>query len=283
MQCVSAFASAETIERNTADSLRHRYELLADDLEHNAFQEPLYLDSTESSGKLTGNIYARIPYPFAVVSAALDDPSNWCDVLILHVNTQYCRASSNDAGAVVTLNIGAKHEQPLEDTYLIEFSYRVAASAADYFQVQLDAPTGPLGTRDYVILMEAVSLGSDETFLHLTYSYAYGTAGRFAMNAYLATTGRSKVGFTIVGTQSDGQPVYIRRVRGLVERNTMRYYLAIDAYLSAVAAPPEKQLDQRLQNWYSATERYPRQLQEVDRDAYLAMKHSEYLRQQTTP
>jgi hypothetical protein len=193
MQCVCAFASAETIEGNSADSLRHRYELLADDLEHNAFQEPLYLDSNESSGKLTGNIYARIPYPFAVVSDALDDPSNWCDVLILHVNTKYCRASSNDAGAVVTLNIGAKHEQRLEDTYLIEFSYRVAASAADYFQVQLDAPTGPLGTRDYVILMEAVSLGSDETFLHLTYSYAYGTAGRFAMNAYLATTGRSKV------------------------------------------------------------------------------------------
>jgi hypothetical protein len=50
-----------------------------------------------------------------------------------------------------------------------------------------------------------------------------------AMKTYLATLGSSKVGFTVTRRQSNGQPEYIRGMRGLVERNAMRYYLAIDA------------------------------------------------------
>jgi len=268
-------------DAHSAESLRARYAALTEQLQHNQFHQPLVLDSSESSGALTGNIHARLAHPFAAVDAALRDPTHWCDVLILNVNTKYCHVSTSDAGIVLTLNIGKKTPQPLEDTYRLDFTYRVAASADDYFQVQLDADKGPLSTRDYRILMEAVALDDGETFLHLTYSYAYGFAGRLAMNTYLSTTGRGKVGFTIVGTQPDGQPEYIRRMRGLVERSTMRYYLAIEAYLSAVDAPPAEQLEQRLQNWFSATELYPRQLHEVDRAAYLDMKRSEYLRQQT--
>jgi hypothetical protein len=281
LQCASASASAETSDAHSAESLRAHYAAMMEQLQHNQFHQPLVLDSSESSGALTGSIYARLSHPFAVVDAALRDPKDWCDVLILNVNTKYCHVSTSNAGTVLTLNIGKKTPQRLEDTYRLDFTYRVAAAADDYFQVQLDADKGPLSTRDYRILMEAVALDDGETFLHLTYSYAYGFAGRLAMNTYLSTTGRGKVGFTIVGTQPDGQPEYIRRMRGLVERSTMRYYLAIEAYLGAVGAPPAEQLEQRLENWFSATELYPRQLHEVDRAAYLDMKRSEYQRQQT--
>ena len=85
----------------------------------------------------------------------------------------------------------------------------------------------------------------------------------------------------MVGRQGNGQPDYVAGVRGLVERNTMRYYLAIDSFLESAAAPPQAQLEQRLQSWFSAVERYPRQLHEVDRDAYLQMKYAEFARQQT--
>ena len=68
-------------------------------------------------------------------------------------------------------------------------------------------------------------------------------------------------------------------VRGVVERNTMRYYLAIDAYLGAVDAPAAEQFEKRIQTWFTATERYPRQLHELERDAYLNMKRAEYKRQ----
>jgi hypothetical protein len=52
----------------------------------------------------------------------------------------------------------------------------------------------------------------------------------------------------------------------------MRYYLAIDDY---VAAPAPTQLEQRLATWFDATERYPRQLHELEKSDYLAMKRVE--------
>jgi len=63
----------------------------------------------------------------------------------------------------------------------------------------------------------------------------------------------------------------------------MRYYLAIEAYLSAIGAPPAQQLDLRLRNWFTATERYARQLREMDRSTYFSMKQREVLRQKTVP
>jgi hypothetical protein len=55
----------------------------------------------------------------------------------------------------------------------------------------------------------------------------------------------------------------------------MRYYLAIDAYLGA---PDAKQLPGRLATWFDSTERYARQLHEVERNDYLTMKRNEYKR-----
>ena len=96
---------------------------------------------------------------------------------------------------------------------------------------------------------------------------------------YLATIGRDKVGFSIVGKAANGAPVYVDNLRGVLERNTMRYYLAIEAYLKAYSAPAPKQLEQRLNDWYAATERYPLQLHEMERNDYLAMKRREIARQ----
>jgi hypothetical protein len=113
----------------------------------------------------------------------------------------------------------------------------------------------------------------------MSYSYAYGTAARLAMQAYLATAGRDKVGFSITGKAEDGKPVYVDGVRGVLERNTMRYYLAIEAYLGGMSAPPGEREEKRLRDWFAATERYPIQLHEMERDEYLAMKRHELQRQ----
>ena len=139
---------------------------------------------------------------------------------------------------------------------------------------------GPLGTRDYHIRMAAVPLGSDRTFMHLNYSYGFGTAGRIAMQAYLATVGADKVGFTVTGREPNGAPQFIGGVRGAVERNAMRYYLAIDAFLDTMHLPADQQVERRINAWFSGTERYPRQLREMDRNTYVTMKRSEYERQQ---
>lgn len=101
------------------------------------------------------------------------------------------------------------------------------------------------------------------------------------MKTYPATIGSDKVGFSSTPDPSTGETQYIGGVRGLVERNTMRYYLAIDAYLGALSSPPNARLDKRLTDWFDATEQYPRQLHEVSRADYMQMKHDEYQRQQT--
>lgn len=263
-----------------AAALLDRYRSLGAQLKDNAFHRPLYLESAEASSSLKGDIYAVVDYPFTVVSGQLNDaaqgPANWCAVLILHLNTKYCHASSSGNGPVLDVNLGRKIQQKLSDTYRVQFRYRVAAATPDYFQVDLTADSGPMGTKDYRIALEAVPVGASRTFLHLTYSYGFGTVGRMAMKTYLATVGSDKVGFTAASGASAAQPQYIGGVRGLLERNTMRYYLAIDTYLATL----DKPLDQRLTRWFDATEQYPQQLHEVEKSAYLQMKTQEVQRQQ---
>lgn len=281
-----AFFSAGAVLAATPDtppaaSLLAKYASLAERLRNNPFQRPLVLDSSESRDDVQGDIYALLDYPFAAVRTALNDPDNWCDVLILHINTKYCHAKTGLAGTVLTVSIGKKTPQPVEDAYPLAFSYRALAATPNYLKIRLDADEGPLGTRDHRIQLQAIPVENGRTFLHLTYSFGYGMAARIALKSYLATIGRGKVGFTVSGRQSDGQAEYVRGMRGLVERNAMRYYLAIDAYLGAFSTPPPLRLQHRLQTWFTGTERYPRQLHELDRSAYIGMKRSEYLRQQT--
>jgi len=269
-----------SIANVSATALKAKYTELNEQLLNNQFQRELDLISTESSTNLKGEIYAVVDYPFTKVKDALNNPEHWCDVLILHVNIKYCHASNNMTDTVFTVNLGTKTPQALADAYRVAFKYHEISTTPDYFVIELNADNGPLSTKDYRIWIEATTLKNGRTFLHFTYAYAFGFAGRVAMQAYLATGGRNKVGFTTNGKLPSGQPVYIQGVRGVVERNTMRYYLAIDAYLSALSSPPQAQLENRLQQWFSSTEQYPVQLHEVERNDYIKMKHDEYRRQQ---
>jgi hypothetical protein len=243
----------------------------------------MFLDSTETAESENGDIYALVEHPFAVVRAALVSPGNWCDILSLHLNTKYCKASVVKKQDVLNVSIGRKYDQPLEDAHRLLFVYRVAVQTPDYLQVGLTADKGPMDTSNYRIMLEAVPLKDDQTFIHLSYAYAYGLAGRLAMQGYLATIGKDKVGFTIDGWQASKQPLYIGGNRGLIERNTMRYFLAIDAFLGALSGSAQARFEQRIHDWFVAVERYPRQLHEMEQDEYLTMKRKEYRRQGEVP
>ena len=268
-------------ESESAVALRDHFASLVEPLRQNAFQRPLVLLSSETQQGMRGDIYALMGFGFEAVRVALQDPSQWCEVMILHINTKYCHAQVAPAGTILQVNIGTKTPQELAQSARVNFNFALTESSPEYFEVLLDAQDGPLGTSDYRIRLEAVSLPQNKTFLHLTYSYSANFAGKLAMQAYLATVGTDKVGFTVVDKLADGQPVFIDGVRGLVERNTMRYYLAIDSYLKSAPSAPAAQLDHRLQSWFSAVEQYPLQLHEMDQAAYLEMKHAEHARQQT--
>lgn len=264
---------------NYAAALLKQHKLLSTRLADNQFNRPITLNSSESPQQLKGEIYAVLDYPFATVNNALNQPAHWCDALILHINVKYCRADTSKTGTLMHLNLGKKHQQDLVDTYKTVFNYEEISRSDNYFSTELNADEGPLGTSDYRIRIEATPLNNNQTFLHFTYAYSFGLSGRIAMKGYLATVGKDKVGFTVNDTLSDGQPDYIKGVRGIVERNTMRYYLTIDAYLAALSQPANKQLDKRLEKWFNSTEQYTKQLHEVERSDYIEMKRKEYQRQ----
>jgi hypothetical protein len=262
------------------DELRAKYAQLQEQLRNNNFHRPLHIDSSQEGDTLGGDVYAVLDHPFRELSGALTEPPDWCRILILPFNTKYCHAVVSGGAANLLVRIGRKSDQPVQDAYRLDFALQLGASTPEYFESRLNAKSGPLGTSDYRIVVSAVPLGTGRTFMHLSYSYSYGIAGRVAMQAYLATAGANKVGFTVTGRDRNGQPVYIGGVRGALERNVMRYYLAIDAHLASLSAPPDRQLEKRIETWFEATERYGRQLHEMDRATYVAMKRGESERQQ---
>ena len=258
-----------------AAALKARHGALTAQLAENPFNRPLVLESVEATGELKGDVYAVINHPFASVAQSLKTADQWCDVLILHLNVKHCKASKANP-PVLGVSLGRKFDQPLEDAYKADFIYQVAAEQADYLDVQMTAASGPMGTRNYRIGMEAVPLDDKRSFIHMSYAYGYGTAARLAMNVYLGTIGSDKVGFSATGRGADGKPTLVGGVRGVVERNTMRYFLAIESYL---AAPAAAQTDQRLTAWFDATERHAQQLHEMDKAQYVDMKRKEVKRQ----
>ncbi len=260
-------------------ALTRQYKALNNELQNNQFKRPLVLKSSESPDALKGEIYAVLDYPFEQVNSAINNPDHWCDALILHINVKYCRVVKSNVGTVLNLNLGKKYDQPLVETYKAKFNYESITTAANYFSVEMKAADGPLGTKDYRIWVEATPISQNKTFLHFTYAYSYGLTGRLAMKGYLATIGKDKVGFSIEPNQANGEQSYIQGVRGVVERNTMRYYLAIDAYLATLKEAPENQQEKRFQYWFDSTEQFAQQLHEVERVEYFEMKRKEAKRQ----
>jgi hypothetical protein len=263
-----------------AGELRSKYGQLQEQLRNNNFHRALHIDSSQEGDTLKGDVYAVLDHPFSELSAALSDPPDWCRILILPFNTKYCHAVASGGAANLLVRIGRKSDQPVQDAYRLNFALQPVTATPDYFESRLNAKDGPLGTSDYRIVVSAVPLGTGRSFMHLSYSYGYGMAGRVAMQMYLATAGANKVGFTVTGRDGNGQPIYIGGVRGALERNVMRYYLAIDAHLASLSAPPDRQLEKRIETWFDASERYGRQLHEMDRATYIAMKRGESERQQ---
>jgi len=242
----------------------------------------LVIESRESGDHVKGEVTAFVDHPFASASAALRDPAQWCEVLILSLNVKYCRPSGQGDAMALRLVIGST-DDTMESAYPLDFSYRIAAHSAGILQVRLEAGEGPLGTSAYRIILELAPAQGGRTRVRLSYSYSQGWVAKLAMQVYLATAGRDKVGFTVIGTLADGAPRYIAGMRGVTERNTMRYYLAIEAFLSALALPVEQRSEKCLLAWFAAIERYPRQLREVGLADYLVTKRAQRARQLSSP
>jgi hypothetical protein len=110
----------------------------------------------------------------------------------------------------------------------------------------------------------------------MTYAFRSSTMSRLATQVYLSTLGRDKVGFTAAGSLPDGSADYIRGMRGVIERNVVRYYFALQAFMESQDLPPAQQFAHASERWFALADRYPRQLHEMERGQYLDIKRREY-------
>ncbi|QSI31671.1 hypothetical protein GNX71_19645 [Variovorax sp. RKNM96] len=272
-------AAAPTESATPAQALRDTHQRLSDKLDRSSFGRPVQLDSSETPGGLEGDVYAVIDHPLSEVTAAFKGSAHWCELLTLHINNRRCKTGTAQGRETLTLYVVRRYDKPVDQAFELPFVYRVANATPEHLSVELSAANGPFGTSNYRVTLEAIALDAQKSFVHFGYSYDHNMMVRLATQAYLATFGRDKVGFTVMGKAPDGKPEYIRGLRGLVERNAMRYFLTLDAYLSSDA----KDADERRQrHWFMAAEQYPRQLHEVDLDTYLALKREDRQRDSTS-
>lgn len=268
----SAAAMAAGESGGSAAALRTTFTALASRPDPSPFGIPMYLESTQTPTSLSGEIHSRIDHRFDSVRAALGNPRAWCEILILHPNVKACSVATGEARPSLTVLLGSMET-------LAKFSYQVVSSNDDYLAVRLAAETGPFGTSDYAIRVEAAPLDAERTLLHLKYSHDYGARAKLAMQAYFNTLGRNKVGFTMVDRTADGKPVYVGDLRGGLERNAVRYYLAIRAHLESLSVPPQQRLERGLRTWLAYIERYPLQL--AENSGYAEVKRKDLIRLQS--
>jgi hypothetical protein len=277
--CTPSFAIG-THADVAGESLQADYVRLGQELRGKLLGQPVVVRSEEGQGSIQGEAYAISDFPLEQLKATFATPAHWCDVMILHVNTKFCHMSETADGPMLTVNVGKGTPQELEETTRLVFKFTAQALDVTHLGVVLTALQGPFGTSNYRVVLEAVALADGKSFLRFAYSYDFNIVSRAALTIYLSTLGRDKVGFTLANSPGSGEPVYIQGMRGLVERNTMRYLLAIFAYLESDYGPEEARLDTRLKNWFAATEAYPSQLKEATWNEYFSMKHAEVQRQQ---
>lgn len=237
------------------------------------FGRPLVMESQVDGAQLGAVLEGLVERPFRDVRTALADLNQWCAVLILHINNKGCSVTAAPRPGLA-LKVGRRYDQPAAQAFQIDFSYQVLKDSATELSVRLDAPSGPMGTSNYGIHLDAMPAGATRTALRLTYSYRQSNLTGWAIDVYMSTVGRGKVGFSRVRQPGSEATEPVAGMRGLMERNLMRYFLAIDAAAATPAAAAPDAYARRLNDWFASTERYPRQLHEIDLPTYLSYKRT---------
>jgi hypothetical protein len=251
------------------------YRRIGPKLEQNAFGVPLHLESADRNGSLHADAYGVIDHPFSSVRNVLTAPANWCDIASLHPNVKAATYRALPGIWELTIYCGRKVLQSPEAAHRVTCRCRKVNEGPGYLDIVLEADEGPFGTKNHRMRFEALALDGGRTLTHVSYSYSYGRSLHFAEKLYFTTLGRQKVGFTVNGTDDNGKPVYIGGPRGAIERNAVRFYLAIQSFMDTLRYPEESRFGFRLSAWYDLTSRFKRQLFEMEKEDYIAFKVQE--------
>ena len=234
------------------------------------------LTSSQQDDVLSAEVDSILNSPFETVVAALSDASNWCQILPLHFNIKACTYETSENGEVLTVYSGRKIYEHPDDSYRMAYQFEIVRLDDSQLSLLLRAEHGPIGTNDYQIKLDAIPV-AEGTMLHIHSSYRPSWLSSVLTSTYLATAGSNKTGFSRIVKEGESRPV--QGIKGIIERNVMRYQLAIDAFLSNQTLPEVSRHDATLATWFKNNNHYP-QLHEMDEAEYLEIKREEWNNQQ---
>lgn len=267
----AVLAGSAAIAAAGPDELRAHYRELTTNAASNPFGMPLRVQSDEQGGKVSAEVFGVLDQPFAAVTSLLGDARRWCGFLLLNINVKSCTVEQDAAGKWLTLYIAPKEYKTPSEAYKMHYLFRTSRSAG-YIEVFLNADDGPLGTHDNHIYLDAIGIDG-RTLVHLTSTMRLGAVSHIAISTYLATLGRNKIGFSQVPDAS-GKLAPVRGLPAMIERNVVRYYLALQVDLETRALPAAGRFDQQMHRWYELTERFA-QLYDLPKADYVANKRRE--------
>jgi hypothetical protein len=250
------------------------YQELQEAARRGPFGFPLNANSETRQNLVNAEVLGILDHPLETFGTAVVDPASWCEFVPLNLNIKACTFQRNSPEALLTLYIGGKRYMPPEAAAQQPYSFLARERRPKYVAVSLSALQGLMGTKTHHLDFEAASVDG-KTVVALHSSYEQSAASTLATAIYLATVGREKVGFSRERAGPDGQASFVKGAQGLIERNLMRYYLVLKAFLDTQTVPESRRFEARIGTFYDLMERYPTQLHEMERAEYLDVKRRE--------
>jgi len=258
--------------------LSGRYPELQEAARRGPFGLPLQVHSEERENQISAEIYGIIDHPFRALAANFTEPGGWCDFLVLNPNIKTCTFRRGAQETLLTLYIGSKSYRAPESATEQVYRFLVRARQPEYAAISLTAPEGMLGTTAHRFEFEAGSVAG-KTVVGLSSSFEPSMVSKLLTGIYLGTLGRERIGFSREATEAGAPAGYVRGVKGMVERNVMRYYLALKAFLDTSDLPAGRQFEARASLAYDLMDLYPAQLRQMDKAEYLDIKLREHQNQ----
>ena len=267
----SSWGADETLQRFST-----YYQELLEATQHGPFGLPLKVYSEEHENRVSAEIRGIIDQPFPVLAGLLTHPASWCEFVPLTPNVKACTFQGDGQEAVLTLYVGWRGYRSPEAASPQSYGFVVRARRPEYAAISVSAAEGLLGTKAHRFEVEAASVAGKTVFV-MRSSYEPSALSRMITSVYLATWGRDRIGFSRVQDGADSG--YVRGIQGMIERNAMRYYLALKAFLDTQDLPANRQFEARISTAYDLMDLYPAQLRLMEKAEYVDIKRRERLNQ----
>ncbi len=259
---------------HAASDLKSEYEAKAPLLATSQFGLPILMETSNQGSLLKTVIFGRLEHSYESVLDQLSNPTAWCGMMFLHLNTKACVPQTRQGSSTVTIYMGNKEYQPISEAQPLSLTFVAKIATPEGQAVKLQSEQGPYSTSDYLIIVEVAPLENCCTIIKFQLSFRTNPLIKSLANLYLNVFARKKFGFTMIGTAESGKPVYVSGMQGVLERNALRNYLAVTTFLDTLGENRER----RFETWFDATAKFD-QLKELSKSDYLKYKRMEYRQQ----